>query len=131
MSSLPDATMAVPHYLYRCYGADDVLLYIGVARNVSDRMYHHLHMCNMGKQPNGTLRCHMVRYEVERFETKLEVRAAERHAIRTERPLVNRQHNVTRFRKVGTARYGLVEPAHPISVEAFPDSPRISQDVAA
>ena len=32
------------HYLYRCYDADDELLYVGLSANVGRRMYeHHLH----------------------------------------------------------------------------------------
>ena len=125
MSAAPDALLNVPHYVYRCYDQDGALLYVGVARNVEERMFHHLHPCNMGKQPNGTLRRHMARYEVESFATKLEARSAERSAIATEAPLLNRQHNPRRFRKAGTASYALVEPIHPLTAAAFPELPHI------
>lgn len=131
MSALPDAVLAVAHSVYRCYDESGTLLYVGVARNVEDRMFHHLHECNRGKQPNGTLRQHMSRYEVTAYPTKLEARAAERAAITSEAPLLNRQHNPRRFRKAGTATYALIEPVHPLTAEAFPDLPRATQERAA
>jgi hypothetical protein len=118
MSSAPDATLAVPHYVYRCY-ADATLLYVGVARDVEARMFHHLHPCNIGKQPNGSLRRHMTHHEAVRYETKVEARAAERAAITAEGPLLNRQHNPSRFRKVAGGTYEAVAPVHPITAHAF------------
>ena len=123
MSSLPDADLDRPHYLYRCY-ADDVLLYVGVAQDVPSRMFHHLHLCNAGKQPNGSLRRHMTRHTVERFDTKLDARAAERAAIEAEGPLLNRQHNPSRFRKASGGVYVALEPVHPITAAAFPEISR-------
>lgn len=131
MSSLPDADLNRPHYLYRCFDAQGQLLYVGVTRDVGSRMFHHLHICNIGKQPNGTLRRLMTDYSVERHETKLEVRVAERFAIQTEGPLLNKQHNVRRFRKVNNATYALLEPVHPITAAAFPDLPRIARQETA
>lgn len=118
MSSAPDATLAVPHYVYRCY-AGDTLLYVGVARDVETRMFHHLHPCNIGKQPNGSLRRHMTHHESVRYATKVEARAAERAAIESEGPLLNKQHNPSRFRKVAGGTYAAVEPVHPIIAAAF------------
>lgn len=118
------------HFLYRCYDAGGDLLYIGVAHDVEARMFHHTHLCNISKQPNGTLRGHMVHHTAERFATKLEARAAERAAITAEAPLLNRQHNPRRFRKVGTATYGLVEPVHPLTAQAFPELPVIARTAA-
>lgn len=131
MSSPPDATINTPHYVYRCFSADGDLLYVGVARNVADRMFHHLQMCNSGKQPNGTLRRLMVRHESSRYPTKLEARTAERQAIATEAPLLNRQHNTRRFRKVAGNSYGAIAPVHPITADAFPELPVIRQAGAA
>lgn len=118
MSSAPDAVLAVPHYVYRCY-AGDTLLYVGVARDVEARMFHHLHLCNAGKQPNGSLRRHMTRYESVRYDTKVEARAAERTAIVTEGTLLNKQHNPQRFRKVAGGTYVAAEPVHPITADAY------------
>lgn len=132
MSSAPDATINKPHYVYRCFSADGELLYVGVARNVADRMFHHLQLCNSGKQPNGTLRRLMVRHESTCYPTKLEARTAERQAIATEAPLLNRQHNTLRFRKVQPGNsYGAIAPVHPITAEAFPELPVIHRAGAA
>lgn len=123
MSSAPDAVMNLPHYVYRCY-AGDVLLYVGVAQDVPSRMFHHLHPCNVGKQPNGSLQRHMTHHEAECFGTKVEARSAERAAIASEAPLLNKQHNPKRFRKAGQATYAAIEPVHPITAAAFPELPR-------
>lgn len=131
MSSLPDAELNRPHYVYRCFDSEGTLLYVGVAVSVEDRMFHHTHLCNSWKQPNGTIRRHMVRWTSEQYATKLAARDAERRAITTEAPLLNRQHNPKRFRKVGTATYGTVQPVHPITAQAFPNLPRLSADSAA
>ena len=123
MSSAPDAELNRPHYVYRCY-AGITLLYVGVTQDVESRMFHHLHLCNAGKQPNGSLRRHMTRHESTAYATKVEARAAERHAIETEAPLLNRQHNPQRFRKAAGGTYTALEPVHPITAAAFPEMPR-------
>lgn len=123
MSSAPDANLNRPHYVYRCF-AGDTLLYVGVAQDMSTRMFHHMHPCNMGKQPNGTLQRHMTHYDVESYATKVEARSAERHAITTEAPLLNKQHNATRFSKAAGGIYVALEPVHPLTAAAFPDVPR-------
>lgn len=119
MSAPTDAVLNVPHYLYRCFDNDGQLLYIGVARDVAGRMFHHLHACNIGKQPNGTLRRLMADYTAERYGTKVEARAAERAAIATEGPLLNKQHNPRRFRKNARGSYDAVEPIHPVTARAY------------
>lgn len=131
MSSAPDAVLEIPHYVYRCYAADNTLLYVGVAQDVESRLFHHLHSCNRGKQPNGTLRVHMARHEADLYPTKLAARQAERSSIAALAPLLNRQHNPTRFRKVNTATYGLVEPVHPLTAAAFPTLPVLPSERAA
>lgn len=123
MSSAPDAALERPHSVYRCY-AGDVLLYVGVTADVAGRMFHHLHPCNRGKQPNGSLRRHMTHHESVEYGTKVEARAAERVAIATEAPLLNRQHNVKRFRKAAGGTYVALEPVHAITAAAFPEMPR-------
>lgn len=124
MSSAPDAELNRPHFLYRCFDAEGTLLYVGVTQDVEGRMFHHLHLCNAGKQPNDTLRRHMVRHSSEPFATKVEARAAERRAILNEGPLLNRQHNPSRFRKVAGGSFVAVEPVHPLIADAFPEMPR-------
>lgn len=123
MSSAPDAELNRPHSVYRCY-AGDVLLYVGVAQDVESRMFHQMHPCNFGKQPNRGLQRHMTRYESAQYATKVDARAAERRAIASEAPLLNRQHNAKRFRKVADGSYVALEPVHPITAEAFPELPR-------
>lgn len=108
MSARPDAELSVPHSLYRCFDASGQLLYIGVARNVGERMFHHLHLCNAAKTPNGYLRRHMKDFTVQVYPSKLEARAAERAAINVEAPLLNRQHNPSRFRKNAAGQYEAV-----------------------
>jgi predicted GIY-YIG superfamily endonuclease len=140
VSSPRDADVYGVHYLYRCFDADDQLLYIGCARDVEGRMYHHTQLCNIGKQPNGTLRRHMARWTSEAYPNKLAARAAERAAIRDEAPLLNKQHNPTRFRRLGVggptgggdrSGYGLVEPVHPLTRAAFPDAPVVGDALAS
>ena len=131
MSSLPDCEVYGTHSVYRCYDAEGQLLYVGCARDVPGRMYHHLQLCNIGKQPNGTLRRHMATWTTEEYGTKLDARAAERKAILEGAPLLNRQHNPRRFRKVGGGRYALVEPVHPLTRWAFPELPVLREDVSA
>jgi len=119
MSARPDVELDRPHYVYRCYSESGDLLYIGVAADLGSRMFHHLHPCNRGKQPNGTLRRLMTDYSAERFETKVAARVAEREAIRLGAPLLNKQHNPLRFRKVAGGTYEAVKPVHPITAAAF------------
>lgn len=133
MSSAPDAEVYGVHYVYRCFGDDGQLLYVGCTRNVEERMYHHLQQCNMGKQPNGTLRRHMAHWTAEAFPTKLAAREGERRAIAEGSPLLNKQHNPARFKRIGVGGrtrgsipgmgYALVAPVHPLTRWAFPDLP--------
>ena len=121
MTRLRDDELVRPHSVYRCYAADGSLLYVGCASDVEGRMFHHLHRCNAWKQPNGTLRRHMAHWDAVEYPTKAEARAAERSAIANERPLLNKQHNPTRFRREPTgSAYALVAPVHPLTREAFP-----------
>ena len=97
MSGSFDAEDKRPHYVYRIYDADDRLLYIGCAWRVNERIRFH---CEISAQSPASwvIRRQMARYTSERFPTKAEARAAERHAIATEWPLLNKQHS-PRYRK--------------------------------
>lgn len=119
MSAPPDAALAVPHYVYRCFDATGQLLYVGVTRDLGTRMFHHLHPCNIGKQPNGTLQRHMAEYTAELHPTKVAARIAERAAISTEAPLLNKQHNARRFRKNARSSYDALSPVHALTALAF------------
>lgn len=118
MSIPGDAAMNFPHSVYRCFDAEGNLLYVGCARDVEGRMFHHLHSCNRGKEPNGTLRRLHTRTETVEYPTRLDARRAERQAITDGAPLLNRQHNPQRFRKVAGGSYQPVAPVHPVTAES-------------
>lgn len=119
MSVPRDAENPGAHYVYRCYAADDTLLYVGCARDVEDRVWHHTHLCNVAKYPNGMLRRHMVRHTATAYPSRLDARAAERAAIQDEAPLFNKQHNPTRWRKGKGGGFSPVDPVHPLIAEAI------------
>ena len=78
-----------PHYLYRCYDADGLLLYIGCTSNVRRRMGAHRRGDGKSKASAWLSAC-MVRHEVSGPLAGLELaRAAETAAIRAESPLFN------------------------------------------
>jgi hypothetical protein len=70
-----------PAYVYRMYSADDVLLYVGMAYEVSVRENVHRYTTPWGDQID--------RVEVTEYPTRSEAAAAESEAIRTERPRWN------------------------------------------
>ena len=78
----------VPHALYRFFGADDTLLYIGITCDPGSRWTKHAE-----ERPWW---CEVSRVTLETFDTRDAVLAAEAAAIRTERPRYNQQHNGTR-----------------------------------
>ena len=70
--------------LYRHFDADGVLLYVGIARSVTARFAQH------EDSPWDDL---IASITVERFATREEAEAAEREAIKAEKPIHNRMHN--------------------------------------
>lgn len=74
-----------PHALYRFYGAGDILLYVGLTVDLPTRLNKH-----RSDKPWWTL---VVRMTIEHHPDRISVEQAERHAIITERPLFNVQHN--------------------------------------
>lgn len=76
-------------YVYRCYDADDVLLYVGLTCNVSRRMSGHRH--NPTTLASRLVSCEMARYKVTSYTDGLEAERAEAEAIRTESPIGNLQ----------------------------------------
>lgn len=73
-----------PHVLYRMYGSDDRLLYIGITADVDQRFTQH-----------GTVQPwwrEVAVIRVEHFDDRASVEAAEREAIRSELPAYNRTH---------------------------------------
>ena len=98
MSHTPAIEIHHPHFVYRIYDAEDRLLYVGCARNVDDRMF--LHSAWSSQSPTSwEIRERMVRHTSQKFSTKLRAHAEEIRAIRKEAPLLNKQHNPTRFRR--------------------------------
>lgn len=77
--------MSNPCSLYRCYGADDSLLYIGITGQGAGRFAGHSEEARWWPL--------LVRVEVEHFDTREEALEAERIAIRSGRPRFNKVHN--------------------------------------
>ena len=72
--------------VYRAYHSDGRLLYIGCSFRPTNRLHYHATTA-------ATWWPHVTRIDVEHFDTVEEARAAEAHAISTERPLVNQIGN--------------------------------------
>ena len=87
--------------LYRIYDADDVLLYIGVTKDVQTRIEFHLARSTR-QEASWAIRRRMARHTVQALRGgPIEALAAEREAIKAEAPLLNKVHNPQRFRRVG------------------------------
>jgi hypothetical protein len=71
-----------PHWLYRLYDQDDRLLYVGITRNLADRITSH-------KRWLGDL---LDYYETDEYPDRESVLAAEAWAIDTEHPAFNITH---------------------------------------
>jgi len=89
MSRNVSLSAAADHFVYRCYDATGLLIYIGCTSNVQRRMAAHQ------RGENSTSRwiaaC-MDRFEIEGpYSGRDAGRAAERRAINTEQPLFNYQ----------------------------------------
>ena len=104
--------------LYRHYSKDDELLYIGISLSAINRLKQH--------EQHSTWFDDIARVEVEHFDTRSEARAAERAAIKSEKPKYNKHHTKedppkkeTRFQKAAAemARRRLVDRI--VSFEPF------------
>lgn len=77
-----------PHFgrtaLYRHFDEDNALLYVGISRSVTARLAQH------SQSPWDHL---IRRIDVEHYETREEAEAAEKLAIKTEKPIHNVAHN--------------------------------------
>lgn len=84
----------VPHYIYRCYDADGLLLYIGCTSHVANRMRQHRK--DEWAKASRWLQVSMARYEVDAdvHPGKKYAHLVEACAIRDEAPLFNRQGQV-------------------------------------
>lgn len=81
MKEAPDR----PHALYRFFGADGALLYIGITWNIATRFPRH-----QGGKPWW---CEVNSIKVEQHPDRASVLRAERAAIEAERPRYNINHN--------------------------------------
>ena len=87
------------YYVYRIFDASDRLLYIGCTECVETRIY--MHRATYTMVDAFLIHRHYDHHTSELIGTSLaEARAAERKAIKEERPLLNRQHNPTRWRRI-------------------------------
>lgn len=101
---LSDAEDIRPHVVYRLYGHDGELHYIGCTSDVQTRMdLHHV-------RHGGTM-------TTQEYPTRAEARAAERAAIEADAPLLNKHHNPKRFKAVGGGRFEALEPIHPLTAQ--------------
>lgn len=82
-------------FVYRCYGTDDVLLYVGATTNVAQRMQYH----RTNKEAEWSDQ--VTRVAVAEYLEHAAALAAERYAIRTEQPLYNIR-STPRGSKLGT-----------------------------
>jgi predicted GIY-YIG superfamily endonuclease len=79
----------LPHVVYRCYDAQDRLLYIGHTYRTNTRFHTH----RSSTKPASIALClAMVRHTEVEHPTKAEAAEAERRAIWTEAPLLNTHH---------------------------------------
>lgn len=80
-----------PHFIYRCYDADSVLLYIGCAVNVAKRMSSH--KATKKHKAGRWLQVSMASHDVTGpYADKATANEAEADAIHTEGPVFNTQH---------------------------------------
>lgn len=84
--SEPPAGDGPPTGLYRLYGDDDRLLYVGISLSVASRLSQHSH--------DKSWWADVRHITVEHFENRTTAAWAERLAIRNEKPLHNVAHNV-------------------------------------
>lgn len=118
------------HYVYRCYDADDVLLYVGCTSNPKARLAAHRR--GSTSKASKWLSVTMVRAEVAGpFAGRDYARAIERATIRTELPVFNTQETATyeyaawQYQR-GAAQYlvdhGLIDLACETACSCFTES---------
>lgn len=103
--------MTEPTALYRHFDAEGRLLYVGIARSITARLAQHA---------DSPWDDQIATITVERFATRAEAEAAERAAIKTEKPTHNRALN---GRRLGPAEV----PPGEYSLAAYLEAARISQ----
>lgn len=89
--TLARSSSRTPHFLYRCYDRDGLLVYIGCSSDPRRRMEHH----RAGRNATSRLiQQYAVRFEVDTdaYYSRDAARDAEAVAIHAEQPLFNIQH---------------------------------------
>jgi hypothetical protein len=99
------------HYVYRCYGPDDQLLYVGCTVEVQTRIWNHRYS---PRRASRWLTACMDRYEVSGpYPGRIAGREVERQAIQTEGPLFNQQETLETFdRTLNQAAVYLIAHGH-------------------
>ena len=112
MTNRNDDYVPMPTSVYRIYGRDDALLYVGVAQDVEHRIY--MHGQNHATPMGDYIHRGYARHTAVEYPNRAAARAAERAAIRDEAPWFNRHHNPTRWQRVA----GQWFPVDPAAMEA-------------
>lgn len=112
-----------PHFVYRLFASDGALLYVGVTEDVDRRIYMH-RQTQVCPDWMTIWRCYHHHDAVE-YPTMSAAREAERRTIAEQAPLINRQHNPKRWRKVAGGRWvpvGQLPPHPPLADPPAPDA---------
>lgn len=81
-----------PHQVYRCYDADNRLLYVGCTSNLKRRITQHQHATSRSTLASRVLSVCMTRVEVgHTYPDRDTAQRAEADAIHDDRPLLNHQ----------------------------------------
>lgn len=97
--------------LYRFFGTDDELLYIGITADPGSRWKAHA-----SDKPWWT---EVVRTTIEHYETRKEVETAEAAAIRSEHPKYNVTYNSWVIMRAENSPSGKVESLRPLAEESI------------
>lgn len=91
----------LPHVVYRCYDADDRLLYVGHTHDINQRL--DVHRSQWGNPASAALNMRMVRHTEAEYPDKASAKAAEIQAIYDEAPVLNLHHQ--RVKRTPAQRY--------------------------
>lgn len=97
-----------PHYVYRLFDENDQLIYIGCARDVEGRVDQHTSWPRPSRTSDYFWH-HTARYTSVEYPNHRLARIAERQAIESEAPLLNRFHNPRRFKRLENGQFVALE----------------------
>lgn len=118
MSNVRDADDRRPHQVYRCYDDANQLVYVGCTGDLDYRM----------SLAHPLVARETVLVETEDFPNRSTARVAERAAIEAEAPLLNKQHNPTRFTGRAGGGFVAVDPIHPLTAELVRHDEPVTMD---